>query len=365
MLSGENTMRGRAMLAPCFPRCSMPRILSLLLALVALAALVQLPAAQDAPKPETPAPGKVPPAFKKLYPQLEQRKVYAGAVQYTAETLKALKEADTKPAKFYEKRTAFFVELAENVAFRGFPSAAGDGELKPAQCGNEFLVITVPGGKIEAEAVSGLAAKHGLKLIEFLESSAAIGLRAIDCGFTEEAVRAFWVAGREVKWNITPAPETQIYTANGVETKTVRQWTGTCTTKCTEVTDAGFKLGFSYSLKSANSGRSGGGSARAYNMTAMLLTQVPIKGQYVSMQWLECLSRKEEAKLKLGEKEYTCRRFITRPRYLDESENAYETSEFWFSEELPGVPLKVERFVITGEETQTWTQEFDSTTAPK
>lgn len=323
-----------------------------------------------APKPESIAPGKVPPAFKKLYPMLAQRKVYAGAVQYTAETLKALKEAEVKPDKFYEKRTAFFAALAENVAFRGFPSPAGDGELKPAQCGNEFLVITVPEGKIEIEAVSALAAKHGLKLIEFLESNAATGLRAIDPGFTEEAMRAFWVAGREVKWDILPAPETYTQTVNGVKKTSTRQWTGTCTTTCSEVTEAGFKLATSYKLTFSNSARSSSstsssGSARLYNMTAMLLTHVPVKGQYVSMQWLECLSKREDVKLKIGEKEYACARFITRPRYLDDTENAYETSEFYFSPELPGVPLKVERAVVTPTETQNWSQEFLSTKAPE
>jgi DNA-binding GntR family transcriptional regulator len=100
-------------------------------------------------------------------------------------------------------------------------------------------------------------------------------------------------------------------------------------------------------------------------MLAVQLTQTPLRGKYVSMQWLECLSKREEVTLKLDDKEYACVRFITRPRYLDDTENAYETSEFYFCPELPGVPFRVERAVVTPTETQYWSQLFESTKAPE
>ena len=323
--------------------------------------------AQEAakPKPAGPIPGEVPAALLALYPQLEQRKLYAGSIQYTAETVKALTEAAVPRDKWLEKRTAFFLALTENLAFRGFVSPAGDRELKPASCDWEFILITVPGGVFDAKETGALAAKHGLKLLVFEESAANVGMRTINPGFGEEAIRTFWVAGREVKWTLNPAPETYTYRVNGVEKTGKRQWKGSCTTTCSEVTDAGFKLGSRYSLSSTNSGRSGGGGARVYNMAAMLLTQVPLKGQFASLPLLQCDSKCEQETLKIDEKEYACTRFTTRPRYLDASESNYDYAEFYFCAEVPGVPLMVESYAVRGEETQTSQQIFDTTAAPK
>ena len=197
------------------------------------------------------------------------------------------------------------------------------------------------------------------------ESAANDGLRAIDPGFSEESIRAFWVAGREVKYSLVPAPETYTISVNGVNKTSTRQWTGHGTTTCSEATDAGFKLGYSYSLKSTNSTRGGGGSARVYNMAAMLLTQAPLKGQYTNLPWLQCQSKRAQETLKIDDKEYACTRFTTRPRYLDASESNFDYADFYFCAEVPGVPLMVESFAVRGEETQTWQQVFSATTAPK
>ncbi|MCC6464445.1 MAG: hypothetical protein IT463_03785 [Planctomycetes bacterium] len=326
--------------------------------------------AQEAPdaKPAAatkPEPGKLVP-FAARYDAMDKRMLYRGAVQYSAETLAALEKAGVPQDSplWWSKRARFYRLLAEQPGFGTFLSLLGDGEVPAAACGEEFLLLALPEATIAQGTFTELAEARGLKLLEFAEYKAEQGLCNINPGFTADAVRAFWVKGRKVEWQIEQ-PRKETHTVNGEERVVYRFWKGTCTTSCTEAKADQFTLCRNYALRFSTAGSSGssrGGDRVSQNsMTQMLLSAAPLTGQFVNMPWLECYATKEETTLNLGGKDYKCVQYNVRKRHQDASGSNYVSSQFFFCTEVPGVPLKVVYTEVDGDNARTSTQVFEST----
>lgn len=318
-------------------------------------------------------PGKVPPQFKEAFPMLEARGLYWGAVQYTPETIAALsKEGHSKSDdKWFERRTKFYAALMNADGFAGYPGHDGKSELEPANCGDEFIVLSTPNAKIDAATVARLAGENGMELLEFVQMPAAEGLRTIDPGFSEDALKKFWKPGRKVTWKlIEPTKQVPVKVrVNGVEEESFREETtsGTEKLECKKIDDAVW-IGRTYSLTTryGNTRRSkgGGGTAVGYTWNHLLIDQ-PRKSYYISLPLLSALSTREETTLKIGDKEYACRKFTMRKSYTGSDGKVYGVGEFYFCDEVPGVALKAVWTSHNGDETKTWSFTFESTTAPE
>lgn len=354
--------------------------LALLLALLALHMPARAQEAQPekpAPAPDVPQPGKLVPTAAERYADLDKRTLVRGMVHYTEETLAALQKAgiEADSALWWGKRISFYRELAKQPGFGAFINYTADAELPAAECGDEFLLLTAPGGAIAKAKADELAQARGLKLLDYAESKAAEGLRTIDPGFTAEAVREFWVKGRKVEWALVQ-PRKSVVTVNGVDKSTWDTWTGTYEAECSEVKDDVYTINRSYdlNLKTRNGSRGSGGMGRSSTntMAQMLLISAPLISQFVNMTWLECYSTRQETTLEIGGKEYKCVHYTTRKRFTDGTGQNYVYSEFLYCPELPGVPLKVVHTEVEGEverdgeiersATRTSTQVFSSTT---
>ena len=316
------------------------------------------------------APGEVPFTMPKALPDLPRRKLYVCTFVYSAATLDKLKAKELKEGspEWVQAHRDMLAEVLNLPELAGIVRPDGVAMRADDRLTGTYMLASQVDKHIEARVLTDVAKKHGMEMVLFEAHDAEAALTTIDPGFSEKEIADFWVAGRTVEYTLKRPDRIEIgeMTVNGEksEIKTVYKFSGSVTVECTDTKDAYWISTGSSERESTGSGRSGsssGGSPRAYHVNELRMQWFPRDGHDATLPMPSCMSVRALETLKLREKEYACRKFTTVRAYADAEKTSYTYSEFWFSDEVPGVPLQVKWHSVTPAETRTHEQIFKST----
>lgn len=316
------------------------------------------------------APGEVPFTMPKALPDLPRRKLYLCSFVYSAATLDKLKAKELKEGspEWDQAHRDMLAEVQKLPELAGIVRPDGVAMRADDRLTGTYMLASHVDKHIEARALTDLAKKHGMEMVLFEAHDAEAALTTIDPGFSEKEIADFWVAGRTVEYTLKRPDRIEIgeMTVNGEksEIKTVYKFSGSVTLECTDTEDAYWVRTTSKWQESTGGGRTGrssGGTPRAYHVNELRMQWFPRDGHDATLPMPSCMSVRVAEKMKLGDKEYDCRKFTTVRNYADAEKTTFTYSEFWFSDEVPGVPLQVKWHSVTPAETRTHEQIFKST----
>jgi hypothetical protein len=321
------------------------------------------------------APGEVPFTMPKALPEMPRRKLYVCTFVYSAATLDKFKAKEVKDGspEWNQPHRDMLAEALKLPEVAGIVRPDGCAMRADDALTGTYMLASHVDKHVEARALTDIARKHGMEMVLSEAHDAESALMTIDPGFSEKEIAEFWVAGRTVEYTLKRPDRVEKgeMTVNGEKSDiyTTYKFRGTVTVKCADTKDAYWISTGSSERETTGGGNAGGGSSRtsggtprAYHLNELRVQWFPRDGHDATLPMPACMSVRTVETLKLGSKEYACRKFTTVRAYLDAEKTLYTYSEFWFSDDVPGLPLQVKWHSVTPTETRTHEQIFKSTT---
>ncbi len=321
------------------------------------------------------APGELPFTMHKTLPELARRKLYVCTFVYSAATLDKLKAKEIKVGspEWNQPHRDMLADALKLPEVAGIVRPDGCAMRADDALPGTYMLASHVDKHVEARALTDVAKKHGMEMVLCEAHDAEAALTTIDPGFSEKEIADFWVAGRTVEYTLKRPDRVEKgeMTVNGEKSDifTTYRFSGSVTVNCTDTKDAYWiSTGSSQQETTGGgnvgggSGRRSGGSARAYHLNELRMQWFPRDGHDATLPMPACMSVRTVETVKLGNKEYACRKFTTVRAYADAEKTTYTYSEFWFSDDVPGLPLQVKWHSVTPAETRTHEQIFKSTT---